>query len=99
MARQRDDVRPTVTVAARTLHLLECNPDRGFRIARLHAQIHIDNRSATIASDDCAAEILARHEYPLAESRALKRRTVASASRCASHSRRVRVTVADFVVS
>ena len=45
-----------------------------------------------------AAAILGQnHTYPLAKRRTLKRRTVANASRCASHSRRIRVTLSRIV--
>ena len=39
-------------IAARALHVTERNTDRGFWIARLHAQVQIDHRAATVAGDN-----------------------------------------------
>jgi len=50
-ARQPNDARPAVAVAARTLHIAERHTNGCLRVTRLHAQIQINNGAATVAGN------------------------------------------------
>jgi len=50
--RQRDNARPTMSIATRALDLTQRNANRRLRVARLNAQIQIDNRAARVAIDN-----------------------------------------------
>ena len=52
MLRQRDDARSTVPVAARALHVAQRNADGGIRVARLNAQVQVDDGVAAVAGDN-----------------------------------------------
>ena len=52
MTRQRDDTRAFMPLAARAAHVAKCNTDRSFMVSRLHTQIQIDHRPATVAGNN-----------------------------------------------
>jgi hypothetical protein len=52
MLRQRDDARPAVAVAARALDVAQRHPNGSLQVARLNAQVEIDNAVAAVAGND-----------------------------------------------
>ena len=52
LLRQPHDARAAMAVAARAAEVPQCDAHRGFRIARLHAQVEINHRAAAVAADD-----------------------------------------------
>jgi hypothetical protein len=49
MLRQRDDARPAVSIAARTLQVAQRDANGSLRVAGLHTQIQVHHRAATVA--------------------------------------------------
>src|SRR5262245_22675348 len=91
-------------IAARALHVAERNADGCLRVARLNAQVQVHHGAATVAVDNEPVMICRERGGNLGpepclafgQSVALKRRTVANASRCASHSRCIRVMLSPI---
>ena len=52
MLRQSNDAWPTMPIATRTLHVAQRHTNGCFRVARLNAQIQINNGVATVADND-----------------------------------------------
>ena len=88
IAREADDPRQAMTVAARAPNVVERNPDQRVGISSLHGEIEIDDGVAGVTRDDepvmlraSAAPIVGQnHAVFIADRRALNCRTIASES-------------------